>query len=638
MADDRSGPERIPWEGAPRPPRRWQAEALPRVIAALESGTRGVVSAFMGGGKSILAAEVVHQWLGSLADDEVVVVGAPRRKLVRQLADTVSERCGAQRVGAFYTDAKEADAEVVVACYASALQLAGLLAEQGRRVALLVADECHQTEAASVLEAFEALQPAAAVGFTATPFRSTRAERLSLWDEVVYRYTYSDGLADRVVTGFQVVNWSGLGAADVDQICLAQIRAYGEGPGIVSALSIEDAESYASLLSEQGIAAAAIHSRQGEPEQARLISELQAGRLSALVHVSLLAEGVDLPWLRWLCLRRPVQSKVRFVQELGRVLRAHPDKVDAVVMDPHDLLGKHGIQHAARLSDALLDEPEIQHDRARGEGPRELRALAMPPAVAVGGVLVYLRRIAAELERVGLPPLSRFDSSHWHDDAPSDRQLRAMARYAWAATFLPPDHRDPLQRLLAPEVAASLSKLAASELIGILLTIKEAWRVWKAAATGGRFSLPPMALGAVPTAELGRLGVRPALPPPPPVGEVTDEHPPASRAWLDRLPHEPRAEASALFEQAIARHEGAQPRQLCREVFAVVRDRLREHDDPQLLQIRDALLAHLQEAMAFAEDRRRWIEQEVAARRKLKERKARAYRRRFLLPPGGAEG
>ena len=579
-----------PWEGAPSPPRRWQAEALPRVIAALESGTRGVVSAFMGGGKSILAAEVVHQRMQLLTEDEVVVVGAPRRKLVRQLARAVSRRCGGLLVGAFYTGAKDIEQPVVVTCYASARALAATLERQGRRVALLVADECHQTEADTVIEAFEVLQPAAAVGFTATPFRSQDTERLSLWDEIIYRYTYNDAIADRVVTSYRVINWDGEGRADVDQICLEHIRAHGEGPGIVSALSIEDAESYASLLSEQGIAAAAIHSRQGEPEQTRLISELQAGGLSALVHVSLLAEGVDLPWLRWLCLRRPVQSKVRFVQELGRVLRAHPGKEIALIIDPHDLLGKHGLSHPERLSDALLEEGEARPGRGV---PREapVGLPQMPPAVAVGDVAAYLRWVQGALERVGLPPPERFDSAHWHHDRPSRRQLSLLRRYTWAPGYLPKGHRELVEQLMEPTTAASLSKLDVSELICVLLMIRGAWSRWRADGGRGSFTLPELDLGAPPSLQ---------LPAHPGISPITDEHPPASRAWLHRLPEPRRAAASALFQQAI-RARGAQtPREVCRAVFVQLKERLDIEEDPHLVQIRNLLLVHLQQAFAFA--------------------------------------
>ena len=40
----------VPWEGAPRPPRKWQAEAMPIILDALRSDRRGIVAVATGGG------------------------------------------------------------------------------------------------------------------------------------------------------------------------------------------------------------------------------------------------------------------------------------------------------------------------------------------------------------------------------------------------------------------------------------------------------------------------------------------------------------------------------------------------------------------------------------------------------------
>jgi hypothetical protein len=45
-------------------------------------------------------------------------------------------------------------------------------------------------------------------------------------------------------------------------------------------------------------------------------------------------EGVNLPWLSWICFRRETRSRVRFQQEFGRVLRVSPNKKIAYILDP----------------------------------------------------------------------------------------------------------------------------------------------------------------------------------------------------------------------------------------------------------------------------------------------------------------
>jgi superfamily II RNA helicase len=90
-----------PWVGAPWTPRAWQREALPIIIDALKRRQRGIVSAVMGSGKSIMQSELVALALAK-AGHRSIVVTVPRQALVRQLAATIGARIGEDRVGVFY--------------------------------------------------------------------------------------------------------------------------------------------------------------------------------------------------------------------------------------------------------------------------------------------------------------------------------------------------------------------------------------------------------------------------------------------------------------------------------------------------------------------------------------------------------
>jgi hypothetical protein len=124
-----------------------------------------------------------------------------------------------------------------------------------------------------------------------------------------------------------------------------------QGPGLANASDIEDAEAFAKRLTGEGFAAAAIHSRQSGHVRRKLLCDLRDGALRCLVHVNLLTEGANYPWLQWLLLRREVGSRVRFVQEIGRLLRSHPGKTEAVFLDPHDLFGSFDVTYAEALGE-----------------------------------------------------------------------------------------------------------------------------------------------------------------------------------------------------------------------------------------------------------------------------------------------
>ena len=334
------------WDGAEHTPWPWQAEAMVAVVDALRDGGSVVVQAVMGSGKSVLIAELVAA--ASLRPREVVVVTTSSQRLVGQLSETLQARGLAP--GQYYARRKQATRRVIVACIDSAEQLAARLDDLGRRCVLWIADEAHRTECDTVHRAMELLAPERSVGVSATPYRSARSEELSLFRAVAYSYGPVPALRDGVILPWRVIPWTG-GQAPIDEAATEMIQRYGlpAGPGVVSADSIQDAEGYAGVLRHADIRAEAIHSQQSSAAQHTLLDDLRAGRLQVLVHVAMLQEGIDLPWLRWICLRRAVSSRVRFAQEVGRVLRRAPGKEHGIVLDPHDLFGSLTMDYEAVL-------------------------------------------------------------------------------------------------------------------------------------------------------------------------------------------------------------------------------------------------------------------------------------------------
>jgi len=464
------------WAGAPWSPRKWQAEVLPLIIESLKGGKAGVVSAVMGSGKSIALSEIVAAALPrAIARGTPIVVTAPSRKLVRQLSATLRARLGDDMVGCYFTDAKQAQHPVVVACNASAPDLAAALPG---RCCLWIADECHGTQSETMLAAAAALKPACKVGFTATPYRSNANENLELWDELLYSYSLGDALGDEVLVPWRTINWDGEGdGQDVDAIVLDLIGKHCDGPGIVSARSIEDAEHYAEYLCANDIEARAIHSKQTRKVQDGLLEDLRTGTLEALVHVALLAEGVDLPWLRWLALRRRVGSPVRLFQEFGRVLRVHPGKAEAVVIDPYNLLGSIGLGHCAQLGDN--DELAAKLGMDDEEEDDEFPLLELPPisegmlpeAVAVTASGVWARALLNCLEANRLYERTEFDkvSAKWRKGDASAKQLETIGKMRRFAAALPPQHARALRDII--DARQVLDKGAATDLLSVVFAI-----------------------------------------------------------------------------------------------------------------------------------------------------------------------
>jgi hypothetical protein len=309
------------FEWMPYPARRCQIEAVQAVLSSPRP--RPLVHMVMGSGKSCCIAELCSH-------PGRIVVSTPKLMLVEQLNATIAQAIGT--VGEWSGERHQLE-RVTVCCDDSL----GTVPECD----LLIVDEAHQSETVEYLAAVERLQPKRIVGFTATPFRASRFEELSLFAEMVYSYSAVEAFADGVCVPPRVESYSGQQCSADDAVAAWVARQARQArPGIVNASNIKDCEAFA-----ERIGAIAVHS--GKPigdafEQSR------AGRV--LVHVNLLAEGSDLPWLQWMALRRQCSSAVRFCQEVGRGLRAHPGKTHLKVFDPLDQWGDFSLSPSAVLN------------------------------------------------------------------------------------------------------------------------------------------------------------------------------------------------------------------------------------------------------------------------------------------------
>lgn len=384
-------------------PRDWQVAAFAAYAAARDAGSLsgGVFAAATGSGKSLHLAEVVADLVTGLPGAaDVVVVTTPTVALVQQLSATLTLRLGSP-VGVHYTHGKFAGERVVVTCHPSFADCLAALSKAGRRVAFWCADECHKTDNPQILLPAASIADVPRVGWSATPYKSDPdpAKGLTLWLHELYRYAIDNAVDDGALVPWQV---SGLGAFDArrvnDLAAVADLLAPGDerrdeiadeqqeivdaaavrwvqrqsGPGVVSARHVVDAEAFAKRLEDGGVRALTIHANQSMAIRAARLSALQAGELDCLVHVQILVEGVDLPWLRWGCLRR-TRGRVGFVQEVGRFLRSSPGKSHADLFDPYGLFVQHGISHVSQLAGALLDVSEEADDEAEAAETIELQ-------------------------------------------------------------------------------------------------------------------------------------------------------------------------------------------------------------------------------------------------------------------------
>ena len=380
-------------------PRDWQARFFP-VIAkhyAQENPKNGLISAIMGSGKSVLIDELCA--CVQLKDNECVVVSTSSQELTEDLNESISRRVG-RPVGIWYTGSKRIR-QITVCCNDSTKQLAERLKQNGKTVLLWICDECHRSQSAEILNAYPILNPQHAIGFTATAFRSCPKETISLFSVLLGRYGVNEAVKDGVVVPWKIEHWRGADV-ELDESCLEMIKEYVRGPGLVNASTIADAERHAEYLNQNGIAAQAVHSGIALHERRRIMREkLKTGILRCVVHVNTLSEGANYPWLHWLCMRRQVGARVRFIQEVGRLLRSHPGKEIATLLDPHDLFGSFNLSYAEALGEAKEENDEENNAEIDPRLAAE-RITTLEPALSLALVESVVRSLIVACDNSGI--------------------------------------------------------------------------------------------------------------------------------------------------------------------------------------------------------------------------------------------
>lgn len=381
----------------PTPPREWQASNLTLTMAYFGqlAPEPALGSAIMGAGKSLFLSELAA--CTKLAPNEIICVSTSTESLVSDLYHALRARCGQYKsVGTWYGRRKRM-AQIVVVCVPSMQAFAEAMHQHGKTCALWIADEVHRSEAPTMKAAVATLKPAHSFGLTATAFRSDTGETISLFSKKLFTYGVDAALKDGVVVPWRIVNYQG-DLNDADAACLDMIQS-ATGPGLTNATSIEDAKQFATYLNSNGIAARAIHSKLAPAIRGKILQDLQSGLLRCVVHVNLLTEGANYPWLMWLTLRREVESRVRFCQEAGRGLRSHGGliwnkhrKAECVFYDPHDQFGSFDLSYREALGEAPPKE-ELPFDVLHPEENIRKISEADPP-VAMAAIESAVRTIA----------------------------------------------------------------------------------------------------------------------------------------------------------------------------------------------------------------------------------------------------
>lgn len=318
--------------------REYQARAVATVVDAWASGQRAVcLVSPTGSGKTRMGVE--------LASGRVLWI-AHRRELLSQARDALLAN-GAQSVG-IVAPGHVYDAS----CRVQVASVQTLLARGERPAAsLVVYDEAHHYIADDWKRVSEAYPSAAVLGLTATPQRADGKPLGDMFDRLVVAAQYSE-----LVRLGHIVRCKAFQPPEVQQAnALAKdpVAAYKlHAPGTLAFCFVQNvkvAHECAARFCEHEVGAAVIEAETPPQERRDILRDFAAGRIRVLVNVYTMTEGVDVPQAQTVILARGVGKQGPYLQMAGRVLRPHPSKDHAILIDLSGASIVHGLPTDDRL-------------------------------------------------------------------------------------------------------------------------------------------------------------------------------------------------------------------------------------------------------------------------------------------------
>ncbi len=342
----------MPDKEPPPVPTAIQREALVALAGARDAGyRRGLVVMATGLGKTWLAAfDAV-----ALQARRILFV-AHREEILSQAADAFARILPQARIGFYKGQQQDADADVLCASVQTLGKDHHLERFAPRHFDYIVVDEFHHAAAVTYRRLLGYFEPRFLLGLTATPDRTDQADILSLCDDnMVFTRDLFAGIEAGLLAPFHYygiwddtvdyreIPWRN-GRFDPEQLtnklatlnrarhALQQWRQHAQSRTLAFCVSIRHADFMAQRFKAAGIAAAAVYEG-SELSRGEALHMLSDGRLQVVFSVDLFNEGVDLPAIDTVMMLRPTESKILFLQQLGRGLRRAEGKTRLLVLD-----------------------------------------------------------------------------------------------------------------------------------------------------------------------------------------------------------------------------------------------------------------------------------------------------------------
>ena len=327
-----------------------QEEALEKLAQTREDGNKaGLVVMATGIGKTWLAA------FDSVGFERVLFV-AHREEILNQALSTFRKIRPEANFGKYMGGQYDRQADVLFASVLTLGKQNHLNYFSADHFDYIIVDEFHHAAASTYRKLIDHFNPKFLLGLTATPERTDGGDLLGLCGEnLVYRCDLMDGINRELLSPFHYfgvpdevdfknIPWRN-GRFDPESLDHAvatnrraqnaweQWQEHGQTKTLAFCVSKRHANFMSEYFSGKGARCVAVHSGPGSAPRTQSLQQLEIGDLDIVFAVDMFNEGVDVPAIDTVMMLRPTESKILWLQQLGRGLRKAADKAHLAVID-----------------------------------------------------------------------------------------------------------------------------------------------------------------------------------------------------------------------------------------------------------------------------------------------------------------
>jgi superfamily II DNA or RNA helicase len=337
----------------------------------------------------VLATGLGKTWLAAFDSEnfERVLFVAHREEILNQSMRTF-RRIRPQATFGFYNgQEKTPDAGILFASIQTLSRTEHLEAFPPDHFDYLVIDEFHHAAAPTYQKVIDHFNPRFLLGLTATPERTDGGNLLALCSQnLVYRCDLAEGMEHDLLcplhyygvpdeVDYSNIPWrnsrfdpeeltTALATIKRAENCIDQYQKRAGQRTVAFCSTQRHADFMAGQFQDHGIHAVAVHSGPTTAPRTDSLKRLEDGEIQVICCVDMFNEGLDLPGVDTVMMLRPTESRIIWLQQLGRGLRKAGGKSHLTVID---YIGNH------RTFRIKLETLVLELLKGKGRSDAELR-------------------------------------------------------------------------------------------------------------------------------------------------------------------------------------------------------------------------------------------------------------------------